>query len=237
MMRIRSALCLLLVLSGCATKRDIRDLQLEVDSLRIAQREMLDEIRRQNASVIESLDDQGTQLRGDLNNRLTEIERQLVQVQELTGQGQAEVARLRQQIRQRESAAPSVVVPADAPEPEELFNASVEMLQRGSLTTARSGFEEFLRFFSRHPLAPDAQFYVAESYAEGGDPAAAVEAYGRVLELYPASERAPTSLYRAALLVSESGDPDRARDLLNRLVSAYPNSPEAPLAREQLERM
>ena len=227
-----------LLLGGCATKRDLRDLQTEIDGMRASQAQMLEQIREQNAMILDSLANQGLRMRGDFGNRLTGIERQLVQVQELAGQGQNQLSQLREQIRSRE-VADAVPVGGAVPSgpPEEVYNASLDALRRGSLSTARSGFEEFLRAFPQHPLAADAQFYIGETYEQGQDLQRALEAYSRVLELYPASARAPSALYQAGLIEIERGNPDRARTLLNQLVSAYPRSPEAAQATEQLSRL
>ena len=230
-------LLLALGLGGCATKRDLRDLRTEVRS---SQEETLREIRQQNDAILDSLGVALTRLRGDMTNQLVEMERQLVQIQELTGQGQQRLADLREQIRNRQQTigmTGDVGAPPAAGNPEELFNLSLAALRRGSLTTARAGFEEFLRAFPQHPLAPDAQFHIGESYEEGDDPAPALEAYGRVLELYPNASRAPTALYRAGMIEVERGNEEQARTLLERVVSAFPESPEAPLAREQLDQL
>jgi tol-pal system protein YbgF len=230
---------LLLLLGGCATKRDLRDLSTEVESLRSAQVEMLREIQRQNAVILDSLSAQDVRLRGNLTNQLVQIERQLVQIQELTGQGQQRLVDLREQLRMREEALRTgrmESAPATPPagEPDELFATSRAALERGSVTTARAGFEEFLRLYPQHPLAPEALLMIAESYAQADELQRALEAYGRVLELHPNSDQAPTALFRAALLEVGRGNPDRARAMLNQVISAYPRSEEAALAQEQL---
>lgn len=236
--RVPVLLLAALLLGGCATKRDLRDLQTEIDSMRSSQLGMLERLEQQNAMMLDSLANQGLRMRGDVGNRLTAIERQLVQVQELAGQGQVQLSQMREQIRARESAmALPPTGPAPSGSPEEIYNSSVDALRRGSLSTARSGFEEFLRAYPQHPLASDAQFYVGESFEQAEDLPRALEAYGRVLELYPASAKAPAALFQAGLIEIERGNADRARTLLNQVVSAYPRSPEAEQAKERLGRL
>lgn len=229
------------LLGGCATKRDLRDLSLEVDSLRSSQEALLRDIQRQNAAILDSLSTQDVRLRGDLTNQLVQIERQLIQIQELTGQGQQALTEFRRTLREREANVRTQqerdVSPSDPGAADDLFATSEDALQRGSYATARAGFEEFVRAFSRHPRAAQAQLYVGESLERTQDPSGAVEAYGRVLELYPSSDQAPTALYRAALIEIERGNRDRARSMLNQVVAAYPRSPEAELARDRLGRL
>ena len=227
------------LLTGCATKRDLRVLSTEIDSLRMSQEAMMRDLQRQNAAILDSLSVKDVRLRGDLSNQLVQIERQLIQIMELTGQGQQALAEFRESLRAREAAIrtqPSANPGGDAGDPNELFAASQDALQRGSYTTARAGFEEFVRAFSQHPRAPEAQLFVGEAYERAEEIEAAFQAYGRVLELYPNSTSAPTALYRAALIEFQRDSDDRARAMLNQIVAAYPRSPEATLARERLRR-
>jgi tol-pal system protein YbgF len=236
------ALALLPLLGACATKRDLRDLRTEVQALQSSNQELLTDVQRQNAQALDSLTAQLIRMRGDFTAQNYQMEQLLVQVMELTGQSQARLNELREQLRQRGEAlgnGGSATGPAAAPagNPDELFNAALASLRRGSFSTARAGFEEFLRSHPRHANAADAQFYIGETFYEARDFERAWAAYGRVLELYPASPRASTALYKAALISLEQGNRDRARVMFNQVVSAYPRSEEAPLARQQLQQM
>lgn len=235
------------VAGGCATKKDLRQLRTEVEALRTSQeatqQALLQELRQQQALLLDSLSAKDVRLRGDLMNRMVALERQLVTVQELSGQSQQGLAVLRQELRQREealraaTAAPGEgALPAGpaAGNPDELFTSAQAALQRGSFTTARAGFEEFVRSFPQHARAAEAQLAVGESYEKAGEPQRALDAYQRVLELYPSSTRAPTALFRSAQIEQERGNRDKSRLMLNQLITAYPRSPEATRAREQL---
>jgi len=231
----------LLVLSGCATKRDLRTLTIAVDSMRISQETSMLEMQRQNQALRDSVNAQNLRLRGDLMNQMLRMEQQLVQIQELTGQGAQQLATLREQVRVREEALRTQEQEAGAPisgaNAQELYDASLASLKRGSYSTARAGFEELVRSFPRHALAADAQFQIGEAYAGAKDVPRALEAYARVLELYPASPRAATALYRSAVLELERGNRDRARTLFTQVTTAYPRSPEAAQAKDQLAKL
>lgn len=234
MRRVLPLLFLATVLTGCATKRDLRDLRTEVEALRAAQQASLQESRTQSAAILDSVTVQNARMRGDVANHLLQVERQLIVIQELTGQGQQQLNQLRQQITSREAAAQAQ---AEAGDPEELFTTSVAALRRGSLSTARAGFEEFVRAFPQHARVSEAQFFIGEAHAEGKDPGRALEAYAVVIDRYPTSPRAPTALYRAAAIELEQGNRDRARDLFQGLVERYPDSDEVALAQEQLQKL
>jgi tol-pal system protein YbgF len=196
--------------------------------------------------LLDSVSIHDARLRGDLMNRLVQLERQLVQIQELSGQGQQALATLRQVVRLRDEEARRALAAANdtmggagatpAGNPDELFASSRAALERGSYSTARAGFEEFVRSFPQHARAAEAQLAVGETYEKSKEPAKALEAYERVLELFPDAAQAPTALYRSAGIERERDNDDRARSMLNQIVSAYPNSPEATKARADLKR-
>lgn len=228
---------LLPLLAGCATKRDLQNLRIEVDSLRQSHQLALREIQLQNRQIMDSLTAHNTRMRGDFSNRFTEIDRQLVQIQELTGQSQRRLNELREQVSRRDDGfggAEAAGPPSGSPD--EMYEAALAALRRGSHGTARAGFEEFLRHYAQHPLASEAQFHIGESFHESEDLVRALEAYGRVLERYPNAPKAPTALYRAGQIEAQRGNRDAARTMFSQVVTAYPRSVEAPLAREQLQR-
>lgn len=238
------ALVLPLMVSGCATKKDLRQLRDEMETMRSSQVTLLREIQRQNQMLLDSLSSKDIRLRGDISNRLLQMERQLVQIQELTGQGQQRLSELRQQLRSQEeairaAAAASAAQPGNAAvgNPDEVFAAAQGALQRGSFTTARAGFEEFVRVFPQNPRVSEAQLAVGETFEKANDLPRALEAYGRVVELYPDAPHAATALYRSALIEAKRNNRSRARTMLNQVISAYPRSPEAPLARTELGRL
>lgn len=234
-----------LFLGGCAMKGDIRNLQNDIGDLEASQQRMLQELRRQNEEIIASLEAQDARLRGDLLAQLVQIERQLVQIQELTGQGQQRLAELRETLQRREQALRAAPAPgqgggssggADAGDPTELFETAAAALERGSMSTARVGFQEFIRLFPEEPQAPEARLQLASILAQDEDEEGALEQYSQILELHPNSTQAASALFRAALIERELGNDERATSMLNQLTAAYPSSPEADEARQLLRR-
>jgi tol-pal system protein YbgF len=243
----------LLPLTACvATKQDVEELRLDMASQRAHQDSIFRVLVGRTEAMLDSLSDQNVRLRGDFANRLVAIERQLVQIQELSGQNQAQLAGLRQQIetsaaeaRRAQEAAAAASRDNDAGgggdeeggDPQELYDAALAALRRGSVGTARSGFEEFLRANPQHRLAAEAQYNIGQSYEQGREPANAITAYGRVVELYPTSSRAPAALLRQGRLELGRGNRTEARARFNAVVQRYARSPEAGEARTELQRM
>ena len=258
---VRSAFVLSLgLVAGCALKGDVRKVELQVEAMRgdlaksdAARAAGRDSIVASIRAVQQALTAQQAylvQLRGDLRTELLSVQQQLVAVQELTGQSQQRLTELRSRIEARSqqpdqnaggqtSAGGAPVGPSGnpaGPGPDQMYDLSLQQYRRGSLATARLGFREFLRVFPTHERAPDAMYYVAESFEQSApDSAAAV--YDQLVKTYPNSPRAPSALYKLGLLAEQRGDKAAARTYYSRVIAGYPRSPEADLARQNQQRL
>jgi tol-pal system protein YbgF len=176
-----------------------------------------------------------------------EMGRQILQIQELSGQSQRRLQELRASLEERSqmaAAAPAPVpgdttrsAPAPAgggPGPAQLFQTSLDQLRRGSASVARGGFEELLRSYPQSEDAPEALVYIAETYAAERNPAAADSVYSLVVDRYPKSPKAATALYKRAVAFRSAGRTTAARAAFDRIIREHPRSDEATLAREQL---
>jgi tol-pal system protein YbgF len=250
-----SVLLLLGLASGCALKGDVRKVELQVqalqaelarsDAARAAERDSMMAAVRALQQLLASQQAYLVQLRGDLRTELLSVQQQLVQVQELTGQSQQRLtemrARLEARTQQQDAAAtPGVPVgpsgnPA-GPGPDQMYDLSLQQYRRGSTATARVGFREFLRVFPTHERAPDALFYVGESFEQSA-PDSAAATYDQLVRTYPNSPRAPSALYKLGLLAEQKGDRAAARTYYSRVIAGYPRSPEADLARQNQQRL
>src|SRR6266849_2730456 len=197
----RNAVVLALgLLAGCALKAAVRLLQQALAT--------------QQAYLV--------QMRGDVRTELLSVQQQLVSVQELTGQSQQRLTELRSRIESRaQQADQGVAAPAGGapvgpsgnpagPGPDQMYDLSLQQYRRGSLSTARLGFREFLRVFPTHERAPDALFYLGESF-EQAVPDSAAAVYDQVVKNYPNSPRAASALYKLGLLAEQRGDRATAR--------------------------
>ncbi len=255
MRHVGSAVALTVAVGACALKGDVRRVEEQVQELRreweaetaradSARAVVLDQIQSLQRHVLDSLvvlQRRLTQFRGDVGSDITEVQRQLVQIQELTGQSQQRLTELRAQLDQRRQAgALPRVAPRDTAaggaggiDPTELYALSLQQLRRGSPITAREGFRKLLEDFPNHLSAPDAQFFIGESW-EDAQPDSAAAAYEVVARSYPDSPRAPTALYRLGLLAERRGDSRAAEVYYRRVIAGWPQSDEAQLARTKL---
>jgi tol-pal system protein YbgF len=244
-----------LLVCGClASKQDVVLLQSQLsymqasasraDSAQRAQiNVVLAQLMQSNDSV-RALSARLSKLQSNVTTDHYEMGRQILQIQELSGQSQRRLQELRASLEERQqmaAAAPPQITPGDTtrpaaagPGPAQLFQSSLDQLRRGSATVARSGFEELLRSYPNSEDAPEAMIYIAETYAGERNQVAADSVYGLVVQRYPTSPKAATALYKRALSQRAAGRTTAARATFDRIVRDYPRSDEAALAREQL---
>jgi tol-pal system protein YbgF len=247
-------------LAGCASKGDVQMVQGEVallraetlrrDSTRAAQLAEVIQLQRQTMDSISASRKAISQLKGDLSSDLYNMQQQLVQLQELTGQSQQRLSELRTQLEARgaqmETTAPPAgggAAPGDTAQPsggsssasaDQMYEASLAQLRRGSTGTARLGLREMLRTYPASPRAPDALYFIGQSFA-AENPDSAAEYYSQVVDKYSTSARAPSALYNLGLLAERRKDNAKAKDAYQRVVQKYPQSDEAALARDRLK--
>ena len=236
-----------LVGSGCAMKADLESLEAsmigEMQQLRADQELVL----RQLALSFDSLDAlQGRREltgRGEFDRRIERLEDQLAELLNLSAQNNQLLNDLyNSRATPGVGVRPGTSAPGGRPSADEevarqFYSAAQQQYRQGNYETALGAFQDFLAQYPNHLLAPDAQFFLAESYAAADDEAMALVEYQRVMELYPDSGRAPTSLFKRALIEKQRGNLALARSLLRQIEAGYPNSPEAEAAREELRRL
>ena len=242
---------------GCATKGMVRRVETEIAVLRTQQARAdsaraaeLTRIIALQVRILDSLEagrETLRQFRTEVSQELLNVQQQLVQVQELTGQSQRRLAELRRDLDNRSEqlaatdtthrpapgdTAAAAPVPAGTPSPDQLYQGALAELRRGSSSTARSAFHEFIRLYPTHAQMPDALYQLAETFADLPDSAAVY--YQQVVDRYPQSSRASTSLYKMGALAERRQDRAGARRLYQQVIQQYPRSQEASLARQKL---
>jgi tol-pal system protein YbgF len=233
---------LALGLTGCATKKDVRLLSEQLTAVQARQDSLYMELRLQNRALVDSMRSNSElvmRVQGNLGQQLVQVQQQVVQVQEHVGQSHAELARIQAQIEQNtRSVQHDPGAAADDSDVNELLQDGIQMLSRGNTGTARRAFETVLAEYPRHPLAADAQYYLADSFLrdQPPQPQRAAQEMEKVFQQYPDSPRAPEALFRACVIAQERGELARSRELCQRVIDGYPTSEAAMQARARLGR-
>jgi len=250
-------LWVLAAMPACATKGQVQLIEGEVRSLRIeiarrdsARAAALAAIITLQQRIMDSVSAGREALRAldvRLQSDLVEVQRQLLQVQELTGQSQQRLTQLKAQFdaraEQAEAAgtggtparADSGARPAPAvPSADQIYQSARNQQTRGALGTARMGYQELIKTYPSHLLVPDALFYIGETFATEA-PDSAVAYYTQVVTRYKSSGRASTALFRLGRIEEARRNPAAARNYYDRLIREYPTSDDADLARDRLK--
>src|SRR5881275_581058 len=111
----------------------------------------------------------------NVSGGMYDMNRQLLQIQELSGQSQRRLQELRASMESRNdamSASPAPVASdsiklaaTSGPGPAQLFQIAFDQMQRGSFGVARSGFQELLDKYPAFEDAPLAQLYIGQSFS------------------------------------------------------------------------
>ena len=249
---------------GCfATSQQVQQLQTQLgqmraetarrDSVEMATLTRVAETQQRMADSLRAVRTQLAAVKGDVSNDLYGIQQQLLQLQELTGQSQRRLSELRTQLEARgeQIGAPRPAVPDAAPttpgaadpgarpapagpSAQQMYDASLQQLRKGSAATARTGLLELVQAHPESELVPDALYFIGQSYASSA-PDSASAYYQRVVQDHPKSPRAAAALYNLGLLAERRKDNTAAKDAYNQLTKAYPKSDEAALARDRLK--
>ena len=118
----------------------------------------------------------------------------------------------------------------------ESYERTLTRFKDGDLDGARQGFAEFVQ----HPhsdLAPNARFWLGESYYGKKDYPRAIDAYDQVQLNHPASEKVPAALLKKGYSYLALKDRKRAASALKQVIDLYPRSPEANKAIDKLNQL
>jgi len=245
----------LLFSAGCAMKGDLRRLQDDMAGQAARQEAQLRELSADIQALQDSLELQSeiqsemvVDTRGGIARELRDIQTELSQLTELTGQIQRSVVFLSERLQAEGARVTTFPQRADpdslrvllgrpggGPAAAETYEAAVVQFNRGSLNTARMAFSRFLGDYPDHRLAPSAQFHLGDILFQENRLDEAIEEFLRVAQLYPTADQVPVALYRIGLIYVLREDVEMARTYLERVVNTYPNSGAADLARDLLE--
>lgn len=115
--------------------------------------------------------------------------------------------------------------PASSPAARQQYESAYGLLLQQNYPAAETGFNDFLARFPNDEMAPNAQFWLGETYFVRGMWDNAAAAFLKVAQNYARSDKAPDSLAKFAMSMERKGNKPAACRALNELNSRYPNAP------------
>ncbi|BFU90681.1 MAG: Tol-pal system protein YbgF [Nitrospira sp.] len=107
----------------------------------------------------------------------------------------------------------------------------------GDLEGARQGFTGFLDDYPNSNLAPNARFWLGESYFGKKEFQRAIDAYDKVEIDYPGSEKIPAAILKKGYAYLALKDRKRASSAFKQVVTLYPKTTEAGKASDKLAQL
>jgi tol-pal system protein YbgF len=140
----------------------------------------------------------------------------------------------------KERAAPPPAAPS-SPKPavsstggDKNYTEGMRLYHAKKYAEARQQLYQYLKGQPKGPKAPEARYYLADSFYQEGKYAEAGVEFNKLRLQSPKSILAPAGLLRQALCYKNQQQMGTYRTTLQKLVKAYPNSPEAKEAQKML---
>ncbi|MGO4870635.1 MAG: tol-pal system protein YbgF [Roseiarcus sp.] len=118
--------------------------------------------------------------------------------------------------------------------PRDQYNAAIEAYRNGQYAQAEEQLKAFLTANGSNRLAPDAIFYLGETYFQRSRPREAAEQYLKLSTDYSKSARAPEGMLRLGQALAALGSNDQACATFAEVGKRYPTA--APAVKKSAER-
>jgi len=127
--------------------------------------------------------------------------------------------------------------PTDPAAAQVTYDAAFKSLRAGDYAASSRGFRDFLQKYPDSPLAPNAYYWLGESYYVTMNYPVALEAFQRLVSQFPQSDKVPDGLLKVGYCQVEMKQKDAAIATLKSVSTKYPGSKAAGLAQERLRRL
>ncbi|MEO5811728.1 MAG: tol-pal system protein YbgF [Rhodanobacter sp.] len=117
------------------------------------------------------------------------------------------------------------------------YDVAFKSIRAGDYVNAAREFRDFVQQYPDHALAPNAWYWLGESYYATTNYAVALESFQHLLSQFPQSEKAPDALLKVGYSQLELKQDAPGRATLASVISKYPGSRAASLAQERLRRL
>jgi tol-pal system protein YbgF len=253
-----------MTLFGCLPSPQQSALQRDVDEtknrLSYLERRVTSENLDQAGRNLSSVTQKQADIQADMDNLRVEIQSLKGRLDELNQQGsrqQEELALLRDQLVMKtsnlesklqqpagtetatgpaaaDSASPAAPAAAAA-QPEEVYKQGLDLVrEKGDFAGGRQVFQRFLQENPQNPLAPNAMYWIGETYYAEKDYESAIVQFQEVLQKYAQHPKAASALFKQGLCFQAMGDTKSALILFEKVASGFPDAPEADFARKKV---
>ncbi len=238
-----------LIMIGCATSRQVRDLDDNVNKVRLEQKDMKKAITRID-SLLSNESDASVSLRAEIRSSVNDLLQEFETMRANLNDLQALVSMTNQRPQQgnliitppihtTDSAGDTTRANAVIPgvDCQELYDESFINVYGGKYEEAIQGFADYLNYCNSQDLADDARFWTGECYYFMKKYNEAISEFDLLLKDYPNAEKRPSALYKTARSYEELGRKNEAKRTFQTLIKEFPESLEAEQAKDKLKEL
>jgi len=176
----------------------------------------------------------------DLEQQITKMEYQIQLLEENLNSAEVSTLKSRpvptqQRPRPGQVEAESVTILEPEIKEPTLFDIGYKNFNNGNYAQARQNFRAFLREDPKAKQAPDATFWIADSYYKEGLYEESILEYQRLIDVYPRDPRVPLAYLKQGMGLMKLNKDEEAKLFFQTLIDKYPGSPEADEAEKKYQ--
>ena len=115
-----------------------------------------------------------------------------------------------------------------------IYSLARQKLDAGQVPRARELFQDFLARFPKDELAPNAQYWLGETYYAEKKWNDAIVEFQKVLKEFKGSDKVPDALLKIGMAFQAQGDCENAKLFFEEVAQTHKQSPLAKTAREKI---
>ena len=239
----------MLLVSGCATKQDVLQVDEKVNQVRNDQRllkarvDHIDSLITANVGqsdqsrmeIKASLDDMATQL-GQIQRQLDDLQQIVYTMSQRAGGG----TMMQQQPATTTGPGDTTSVDttgmqAPTVDCRRLWDDAFKDMRAGQYDLAISGFSDYLKYCPGGDLSDNSQYWIAEAYYEMHQYEQAIEEYNKLLQQYPQTEKKKTAYFKLGRSYEELGNKKKALEYYLVLKNEFPGSLEFEQVKDKID--
>jgi tol-pal system protein YbgF len=118
----------------------------------------------------------------------------------------------------------------EAADEQAAYTAAFDSLKQGDYVASARGFKAYVDSYPQGALAPNAWYWLGESYYVTQNYPLALQSFESLLSQFPGSTKAPDALLKKGYSQIEMGEAGAGRQTLNQLINDYPGTDASRLA-------
>lgn len=241
--RVIAAMLMIAGVAGCATSRDVRKLQVQIDELRETQGRMSRQLARIDSLSSSEVSDARSVVVdlkysvSDLATRIDQIGARLDDLSQRVSRSGPTSSTPQVYRPPASTTYPGVDTQAVASEPADaraMYTEAYDAMMAEQYAKAIATFRTYVATAPESPETGSAIYWIGECFAAQGQTDSALIEFQKVVDSYPESEKVSAALFRIGNIYEERGDKKSAFPYYQRLRDEFPQSIEYQLLRRKL---